>query len=117
MFSSLPEYKQALAPTLKRNSSSTLVSKTVDVLRNIKAMTTFQDHPRPGQSHERAWATQKASPNRVRNMQTRYSPQAQEKHKGNYKGPYWNTVPQVVYDESNLVMERILPLEVKRQQD
>lgn len=54
MFSSLPEYKQALAPTLKRNSSSTLVSKTVDVLRNIKAMTTFQDHPRPGQSHERA---------------------------------------------------------------
>lgn len=88
MFSSFPESKQALAPTLRRSSSSTLVSKTTDVLRNIKAMTTFQDHPRAGQSHERGLKTQKASPNRVRNMQTHYSPQAQEKHKGNYKGPY-----------------------------
>lgn len=54
------------------------------------------------------------TPNQVRSMQRDYSPQAQEKHKGNYKGPYWYTVPQVVYDEGNLVMVCILPLEVKR---
>lgn len=41
------------------------------------------------------------------------TPQAQEKHKGNYKGPYWYTVPQVVYDEGNLVMVRILPLVIQ----
>lgn len=73
---------------LRRSSSSTLVRKTTDVLKNIKAMTTFRTIHDLERVTKRAGATQKASPNRVRNMQTHYSPQAQEKHKGNYKGPY-----------------------------
>lgn len=73
---------------LRRSSSSTLVRKTTDVLKNIKAMTTLRTIHDLERVTKRAGTTQKASPNRVRNMQTHYSPQAQEKHKGNYKGPY-----------------------------
>lgn len=37
-----PWPKEASAPTLRRSSSSTFVSKTTDLLKNIKAMTTFR---------------------------------------------------------------------------